>query len=369
MRLWKRASGVLKDQNSLWQANLSRRTGLRNPDIEKAVIRATSHYDLSFDMRNVDRVCEWLRLSPFNLKPILWSVSNRMEKTRNWVVALKGLYLMHNVMNSRIPCVKKIGRLPFDLSNFNDGHARQAKTWPFNAFIRAYYAFLDQKSTVIFQHAAEEKGEGFLIMQELVLLQKLQALIDLLMQIKPQSKAAFVPLILHVMDGIIIEIYDLYSRICRGIAIVLMNIYSAGKAEATMALSVVQKATQQGEDLSFYFEFCQEIGVVNASEFPVIDRIPEEGIHELEQIIKGFSDKSIVDESEQHDEKAIVVREAEKNNNEGKYLYRDEFRTIITDNWEKFDEDFVPKNPFASPLMTYVHGSKNQEPPDLISFL
>ncbi|KAK6146651.1 hypothetical protein DH2020_020520 [Rehmannia glutinosa] len=252
---------------------------IQSDDNNKAVIRATTHYDLSFDTRNVDRVCEWLRLSPFNLKPILWSVSNRMEKTRNWVVALKGLYLMHSIANSKIACVRRIGRLPFDLSNFNDGHARQAKTWPFNSFVRAYYAFLDQKSTVVFQTAAEEKsaGEGFSIRQELVLLQKLQSLIDLLMQIRPQGRAVFVPLILHVMDGIIIEIYDLYSRICRGIAIVLMNIYSGGKAEATMALNVVQKATQQGEDLTLYFEFCQEIGVVNASEFPVIDRIPDEG--------------------------------------------------------------------------------------------
>ncbi|PIN19428.1 Clathrin assembly protein AP180 [Handroanthus impetiginosus] len=358
MRLWRRASGIFKDQNSIWLANLSRRTALRNPDIEKAVIRATTHYDLYFDRRNIERVCEWLRISPFNLKPILWSVSNRMEKTRNWVVALKGLYLMHNVTNSRVPCVRKIGRLPFDLSNFNDGYGRQSKTWPFNTFIRAYYAFLDQKSTVVFQQT-EEKGEGFLMKQELVLLQKLQALIDLLMQIKPQAKATFVPLILDVMDGIIIEIYDLYSRICRGIAIVLMNIYSANKAEATMALSVVQKATQQGEDLSYYFEFCQEIGVVNASEFPVIDRIPEEGLHELEQIIKSFSE----DEPKQHEEKAIVLREAKKSINEGKSFYRDDLRTIITDKWEKFDEDLVQKNPFESPLTTY-----NQELPDLISF-
>lgn len=361
----------MKDQSSIWQANLTRRTALRNPDIEKAVIRATSHHDSSFERRrnvDVDRVCEWIRLSPFNLKPILWSVSNRMEKTRNWVVALKGLYLMHFITNSRIPCVKKIGRLPFDLSNFKDGHTRQAKAWPFNAFIRAYYAFLDQKSTIIFQHA-EEKREGFLMMQELVLLQKLQALVDLLMQIRPQSKAAFVPLVLYVMDGIIIEIYDIYSRICRGIAIVLMNIYSANKAEASMALNVVHKATQQGEDLTYYFEFCQEIGAVNASEFPVIDRIPDEGILELEQIIKGFS----VDESKiQYVEKAIVVREADRKNNinEGKDIDRDhEFRTIITDNWEKFDEDFVAKNPFASPLTTYVQGNKNQEPPDLMTFL
>ncbi|KAL6577480.1 hypothetical protein OROMI_009808 [Orobanche minor] len=362
MRLWKRASGVLKDQNSLWQANLSRRTALRNPDIEKAVIRATTHYDLSFDARNIDRVCDWLRLSPFNLKPILWSVSNRVEKTRSWVVALKGLYLMHSITNTKIPCVKKIGRLPFDLSGFSDGHARTAKTWPFNSFVRAYYAFLDQKSTVIFQHAAEEKSgsEGFPIRQELNLLQKLQALVDLLMQIQPQARAAFVPLVLHVMDGIIIEIYDLYSRICRGIAVVLMNIYSGGKTEAAMALNVVKKATQQGEDLTFYFEFCQEIGVVNAAEFPVMDRIPDEGIRELEQIVKSFEEKRSVDVVEKCEEKAIVVREPEmKKNMNGRsaYIERDGLRTIITDNWERFDEDMVSRNPFAS-----------QEPPDLIIF-
>ncbi|KAL6566303.1 hypothetical protein OROGR_001918 [Orobanche gracilis] len=362
MRLWRRASGVLKDQNSLWQANLSRRTALRNPDIEKAVIRATTHYDLSFDARDIDRICDWLRLSPFNLKPILWSVSNRVEKTRSWVVALKGLYLMHTITNTKIPCVKKIGRLPFDLSGFSDGHARPAKTWPFNSFVRAYYAFLDQKSTVIFQHAAEEKsGSGcFPIRQELNLLQKLQALVDLLMQIQPQAAAAFVPLVLHVMDGIVIEIYDLYSRICRGIAGVLMNIYSGGKTEAAMALNVVKKATQQGEDLAYYFEFCQEIGVVNATEFPVMDRIPDEGIRELEQIVKSFDEKRI-------DEKAIVVREPEmkKSMNGGAaYIERNGLRTIITDNWERFDEDMVSKNPFASPPVSI----ERQEPPDLIIF-
>lgn len=364
----------MKDQNSLWQANLSRRTALRNPDIEKAVIRATSHHDSSFDRRNVDRVCEWLRLSPYNLKPILWSISNRMEKTRSWVVALKGLHLMHVVTNCRVHCVKKIGRLPFDLSSFNDGHARQAKAWPFNAFVRAYYAFLDRKSTVVFQHA-EEKGDlGFSIGQELVVLRKLQALVDLLMQIKPQARAAFVPLVLYVMDGIIIEIYDLYSRICRGIAIVLMNIYSGGKAEAAMALEVVKKATQQGEDLSYYFEYCQEIGVVNASEFPVIDRIPDEGIRELEQLITGFSDRASVKESKE--EKGVVVgKVAKESGDEGNKNVvdlcrdRDDLKTIITDKWERFDEELGPKNPFESPLISFEESNKNQEPPDLISFL
>ncbi|KAK4400146.1 putative clathrin assembly protein [Sesamum angolense] len=378
MRLWKRASGALKDQNSIWQAQLSRRTALRHPDIQKAVIRATAHYHLSFDRRNIDRVCEWIRISPCNLRPVLWSLSNRMHKTRNWVVALKGLYLMHNITNSRLHCVRHIGRLPFDLSGFSDGQGRQAKMWPFNAFIRAYYSFLDQKSAVICQQAEEKSvdGEGFSIRHELMHLLRLQSLIDLLMQIRPQATAAFMPLVLDVMDGLIIEIYDLYSKICRGIAIVLLNIYSGGKAEASMALNVVQKAIQHGDDLSYYFEFCQKIGVVYASQFPVIDRIPEEGINELKEIIKSFAEGSHLEESRQDEGRKGSVDQADGKNHtsiheeeKSNFYGDDEFRTIITDKWESFDDDFMYKNPFGSPFLTYVQGSKHQEVPDMISFL
>ncbi|XP_073147462.1 putative clathrin assembly protein At1g25240 [Henckelia pumila] len=367
MRLWRRASGIFKDQNSLWLVSFSRRTALRNPDIESLVIKSTSHNESSFDSRNIDRICRWIRLSPSNLKPLLWSVSNRLEKTKSWVVALKGMYLMHNVINCMAPCIKEIGRLPFDLSNFKDGHSSQPKTWSYNSFIRTYYAFLDQKSTLIFQYT-EEKRERVTMKQELVLLHKLQALVDLLMQIKPQSRAALDPLVLEAMDAIIIEVFDIYSRICKGIAIVLINIYSANKDEAIMALKVVKKATLQGEELSLYFDFCQDISVVNASESPRIDKVPEEGIQELENIICGFSEKSEVDRGlpRKEDEKAIVVV-----TQNSKVCVRDEFRTIITDKWEKFEEDSVQKNPFASPLNSTHHHSNVkviQDLPDLITF-
>lgn len=277
---------------------------------------------------------------------------------------------MHNVINCMAPCIKEIGRLPFDLSNFKDGHSSLAKTWSYNSFVRTYYAFLDQKSTLIFQHT-EEKRERMTMKQELVLLQKLQALVDLLMQIKPQSRAASDPLVLEAMDAIIIEIFDIYSRICKGIAIVLINIYSANKDEAIMALKVVQKATLQGEELSLYFDFCKEIRVVNASELPLIDKVPEEGIQELENIISGFSEKRDVDQGipRKEDEKAIVVvTENSKAGDNEKVCVRDQFRTIITDKWEKFEEDLVEKNPFASSWNTHSNVKVNQDLPDLITF-
>lgn len=352
MRLWKRASGALKDQTSLWRANLTRRTFLRNPDIDKAIIRATSHRDSS-DRHNLDIVCEWLRLSPHNLKPILRSLSARMDRTRSWPVALKGLLLTHALINCSPSAASTIGRLPFDLSAFRDAHTPRAAAWPLNAFVRAYYAFLDQKSATAFQIADEKPPEppsGFSMRRELLSLQRLQALLDLLVAIKPASTAAFVPLVLDVMDGVIVEIYDVYGRICRGIAMVLLNIYSAGKAEAAMALHVVNKATKQGEDLTYFFQFCQEIRVVNAANFPAIDRIPEEGIQELEQIIEELSTSG--DRLNFEDDDPIVAKESADDKD---FRRKDDLKTVITDKWEKFDEDLV--------VIRY------QEPPDLITFV
>ncbi|KAF3619603.1 putative IAA-alanine resistance protein 1-like [Capsicum annuum] len=204
MRLWRKVSGLLKDQNSVWIDSLLRRTTLWNPDIEAAVIKATSHDEFSMNMKNVDRIFRWLRLSSTNIKPLIWAISIRTEKMRSWVVAIKVLILMHGLYSTRLPCIQRIGRLTFDLSNFKDGHSRNYKMQGINVFIRSYFAFLDQKS--------------------------------------PLSDSAIVPLVLEAMDCVMTEIFYVYSKIRLGIARVLSRINSVGKVKAIMALKIIKKA-------------------------------------------------------------------------------------------------------------------------------
>ncbi|XP_055819131.1 putative clathrin assembly protein At1g25240 [Solanum dulcamara] len=403
MRLWRKASGLVKDQKSLWLASLSSRTSYRNPEMEAAVIKATSHDEFTIDMKNVDRVYKWLRLSPSHLKCLIWSISLRMEKTKSWIVAIKGLMLMHGVYSSKIPAIQRIGRLPFDLSNFNDGYSHPYKIWGINEFIRAYFTYLDQKSSLLFMNLQERRNlqnlehvnnnnndnnnnydvvvfvEGrYSMIQDLVLLQKLQFLLDMLLEIRPLCDNAVVPLVLEAMDCVMIEVFDVYSRICNGIARILLRIYTAGKVEASMALRIVQKATIQGEELSLYFELCQSIGVKNAAEFPTIEQIPYEDIKELEEIINGVSEKDSRMSPHQHEGKAIVVVPEKIGDQHIENLEKEsKLRTVITDNWEKFDDDLMQNdgvkiasitiNPFE--ICTNNVPSKTPELPDLISFL
>lgn len=356
MKLLTRVSGLLKDQTSIWLASFSKRTALRNPDIEAAVIKSTSHDESRLDYHDAQRVFAWVRISPAYLKPLLWAIASRMHKTGSWAVALKGLLLVHGVFCCQVPAVQRIGRLPFDLSSFKDRHTKRGESWGFNAFIRAYYSFLDHKSSFMLLHKEEQhKGQQHslvesrehgksLMMKDLVLLQEMQDLLDMLLLIKPNTKSMVGALILEAMDCVVIEILDVYSGICSGIAKVLNMIYTAGKVEALMALKVLQKAAKQGDELSLYFQFCREIGVMNAAVHPQMQQIPEEDIKILEQIIDGVPEKRNYREMAPYEEtksdwERLRTQIGVEQDSTSKNL-----KTIITNQWQEFNEVEHTKN-------------------------
>ncbi|KAB2620113.1 clathrin assembly protein [Pyrus ussuriensis x Pyrus communis] len=343
MKLWKKAAGLIKDRNSIWVATISRRTSFRNPDLEAIIIKATSHDEATVDYKNFHRVYQWVRTSPLYLKPLLYALSTRMEKTHSWVVALKGLMLMHGIFCCKILSVQKIGRLPFDLSNFCDKHSKPSKTWAYDAFVRAYFTYLDQRSA--FLSTLEEPP----LLEELGRLQKWQSLLDMLLEIKPEAISPHrtnnhtynnkVYLISEAMICLLTEIFDVYSRVCKAIAGALLRIYAApGKQEAQMALGVVQKAGVQGEELSLYLEYCMDMGILSAADCPKVEQIPEEDIRDLERIINQASKRkeSFVEcdrmaAAQMEEDKAIVPMQKPTKKS----------KTIITDKWEVFEEDLI----------------------------
>lgn len=381
MRLWQRLAGALKDRNSVWVAQLSRRTSFRNPDLEAAIIKATSHDQHRIDCKNVQRVFQWIRTSPLYLRPLVWALAMRMQKTRSWVVALKGLMLMHGIYCCNIAVIQNMGRLPFDLSNFSDEHANPDRARSHNAFVRSYFAYLDQKSAFISMEFQRQSKQGKktedTLMEELEKLQAMQDLIDMLLKIKPEYLNLQKALILEAMDCVIVELFDVYSKFCKGIARALLRIYDiGGKTEASVGLKVLRKAAIQSGQLSAYFDFCREIGVLNASQCPKMERFPEGYIQDLERIINGADEKESL-KSDKDEGKAMVFNVnaiACKDERKGS----DGMKTVITEKWEVFDDEMVlhdgakatfSTNPFEeSYCIVPYQAVHNQVLPDLISF-
>lgn len=293
----KGASNALKDVSSLFITNFTPTSVDRNPEIEAAVIKATNHNNSRVDYLSAQLIFAWIRVSGHYIRPVLSALTTRMEKTHSWTVALKGLMLLHGVFSCKVPAIRKIGHLPFDLSNFKD---RKPNLYQHEAFIRSYYTYLNNKSAFMMKHSDDrkaqtlrsgikEKPKQWSMMQHLVWLENLQGLLDMLLEIKPQGEKMRNVLVLEAMNCIVLEIYDIYSWICNGIAAVLVRIYSIGKTEAGMAFSILQKASAQAEVLSQYIDLCRDFGVTKASESPKIVRIHKDDLQELEKIINRAS--------------------------------------------------------------------------------
>ncbi|CAH1412753.1 unnamed protein product [Lactuca virosa] len=395
MKFWKRASGALKDRRSLLKASFTQQSAFRNPDIEVVVIKATTHDETRVDYRNAQRVFAWVGISDDYLRQVLWALTHRMWRSHNWVVVLKGLMLLHGVFCCKVPGIQEIGRLPFDMMNFKDKHTRRGKLSGLNEFIRAYYVFLDEKSAFIFFHSQEQRDrrvkeqmallsrEGSTeeqkeksTIQDLIWLQKLQGLLDLLLQIRPKSRQMVNLLVLEAMDCIVIEFYDICGRISNGIGSVLLTIYCVGKNDAKMVLSIMQKAKVQHEQISLYFDFCWEIGVGNASEIPKMEQMPEEGIRQLEQIINEASEQFKL---EQEQEKSIIVMEHHDSTKTPNLDNSTTLKTVIRDDWEVFESKQMKSNKdpelidlFSPPgknniIINHLVQENTIEFPDLIS--
>jgi hypothetical protein len=124
-----------------------------------------------------------------------------------------------------------------------------------------------------------------------------------------------VAFILEAMDCIIVEVFDVYSKFCDRIARVLLRIYDVGgKMEACVGLKVLKKAIVQGDELAYYIEVCRDIGVLNTSQCPKIERISED-IQDLEKIISGaYSAKKRLEDANdrvenENQDRSIVVRD------------------------------------------------------------
>ncbi|KAK8490092.1 hypothetical protein V6N13_005217 [Hibiscus sabdariffa] len=208
--------------------------------------------------------------------------------------------------------------------------------------------------------------------QQLSKLRKWQSLLDTLLQVKPRAENMKVGLILEAMDCIIVEIYDVYSRIRTEITKVLSNLQSVTKSEAAMALKILRKATAQSKELASFHEFCKEFGVLNAGEIPTATQIPEEKVKELQRIINGVSDTKMIckDEEEFSEEKSAIVEYKEE--------VKGALKTVITEKWVGFEientkiyEENNEKNSSAeesNSLINHVPDCSHREIPDLICF-
>lgn len=143
----RKAIGAVKDQTSIGIAKVASNMA---PELEVAIVKATSHDDDPASEKYVREILQLTSYSRGYVHACVSAVSKRLGKTRDWIVALKALMLIHRLMNEGDPVFQeeilyatRRGTRLLNMSDFRD--EAHSSSWDHSAFVRTYAMYLDQR--------------------------------------------------------------------------------------------------------------------------------------------------------------------------------------------------------------------------------
>ncbi|GAB4854584.1 hypothetical protein Ancab_023165 [Ancistrocladus abbreviatus] len=159
----RKAMGVVKDQTSIGLAKVASNMA---PELEVAIVKATSHDDDPADEKYIRQILTWSSYSHGYVDACISVVSKRLGKTRDWVVALKALMLVHRLLTDGDPIFQqeilyatRRGTRLLNMSDFRD--EAHSNSWDHSAFVRTYALYLDQKlEMMLFERKQRGKDRG-----------------------------------------------------------------------------------------------------------------------------------------------------------------------------------------------------------------
>jgi len=124
MQSWRKAYGAIKDTTTVSLANLNSDF----KDLDVAIVKATNHVECPPKARHLRKVVAATSIARprADVAYCIHALARRLAKTRNWIVALKTLVVIHRLLREGDPTFREEllnftqrGRI-LQLSNFKD---------------------------------------------------------------------------------------------------------------------------------------------------------------------------------------------------------------------------------------------------------
>lgn len=159
----RKAIGAVKDQTSIGIAKVASNMA---PDLEVAIVKATSHDEDPASEKYIREILNLMSYSRGYIHACVTAVSKRLGKTRDWIVALKALMLVHRLMNEGPPLFQeeimyatRRGTRLLNMSDFRD--EAHSSSWDHSAFVRTYAMYLDQRlELMLFERKSSAAAGG-----------------------------------------------------------------------------------------------------------------------------------------------------------------------------------------------------------------
>ncbi|XP_047324941.1 putative clathrin assembly protein At2g25430 [Impatiens glandulifera] len=143
----RKAIGAVKDQTSIGIAKVSSNIA---PELEVAIVKAMSHDDEPTPEKYIREILHLSAYSRGHVSVCVSTISKRLGKTRDWIVAIKCLMLIQRLMSDGDPVFQqemmyatRRGTRLLNMSDFRD--EAHSNSWDHSAFVKTFALYLDQK--------------------------------------------------------------------------------------------------------------------------------------------------------------------------------------------------------------------------------
>ncbi|KAG2624120.1 hypothetical protein PVAP13_3KG103500 [Panicum virgatum] len=312
----RKALGAVKDQASIGMARVS---GAVKPDLDVAIVRATSHDGAPPDDRHAREV---LRLAAGgSQRACVASLARRLARTRDYVVAAKCLALLHRLAAEGDPHLRgellrpaQAGRRAGEpvlslLLDFRD--EAHAASWDHSAFVRAYALYLDERVRFLASllppprvvrfaddytrgigggggasppapaSVRDMDPEGLLVRAR-----QLRLLLDRFLACRPAGAARDSRVVLSALYPLLKESFQLHEDLSAVLAVLLDRFFDMDYPECVKAFETYVSTARQIDSLLAFYAWCDDVGVARSSDFPEVKRIDEKLLETLEQFLR-----------------------------------------------------------------------------------
>ncbi|KAL4571201.1 hypothetical protein LXL04_017954 [Taraxacum kok-saghyz] len=304
---WRRAYGALKDSTTVSLAMV----GSDFKDLDVAIVKATNHEECPPKDHHVKRITIATSFAAprADVGYCIHSLSRRMMRTKNWIVALKTLMVFHRVLREGDPSFREEllnysrRRHILQIQDFKDESSQLA--WDCSSWVRTYATFLEERlecyRVVGFDIETERlttapgvpKAYGRTrVMNVDELLEQLPAVQELLYRLlacQPEGAAYNNQLILQAFALVLKESLKIYLVINDGITRLVELFFDLGKDDAMAAIDIYKRSEKQTEQLAEFYNLGKHLRLSMNIQFPILCQPPPCFLATMEEYVKGIS--------------------------------------------------------------------------------